>query len=286
MYLIKKIMFWPKNYKFAISFSFDLDIDSFWRQKLISANADPKDPVVISMGQYGANVGAYRILNLLEKYKIKATFFIPGEIADRYTQLVLKIKNMGHEIAHHGYEHIDLYSLSPERQREEIIKGKKTLEQKIGVKPLGYRSPGGFSIYTLEALLDNGIIYDSSLMGADMPYIYEIENKKIIEIPWKYVYDDFVFYSFNFFPSLDYRKTSPVNPRTLTEIWKDEFDVLYNEGLFMTIIGHPHLIGQPSRVKALEDFIKYVFSKNNVWIAPYIEIAEHVKNNINDFEKL
>jgi peptidoglycan/xylan/chitin deacetylase (PgdA/CDA1 family) len=54
----------------------------------------------------------------------------------------------------------------------------------------------------------------------------------------------------------------------------------------MTIIGHPHLIGQPSRVKALEDFIKYVFSKNNVWIAPYIEIAEHVKNNINDFEKL
>ncbi|MGC8497802.1 MAG: polysaccharide deacetylase family protein [Thermoplasmata archaeon] len=279
-------MVWPKNYKFTISFSFDVDVDSFWRQKLISAGSDPNDPVVISMGQYGANVGVFRILKLLEKYKIKATFFVPGEIAERYTSLILAIKMQGHEIAHHGYEHLDQYSLSPERQIEEIIKGKKALEQKISVTPLGYRSPGGLGINTLEALLNNGIIYDSSMMGDDMPYIYQIKNREIVEIPWKYVYDDFVFYGFNFFPSLDYRKASPVNPRTVTEIWKDEFDILYEEGLFMTIIGHPHLIGQPSRIKALENFIKYILTRDSVGIVTYKEIAEYVKNNEKNFKKV
>ncbi|HEU12465.1 MAG: polysaccharide deacetylase family protein [Thermoplasmata archaeon] len=277
-------MIWPNNAKFAFSFTFDVDIDSFWRQKLISNGYNPEDPVVLSMGRYGANVGLNRILKLLEKYGIKATFFVPGEIAERYSSLIMEIKNQGHEIAHHGYEHLDLTSLSPERQIEEIVRGKRVLQEKIGITPVGFRSPGGINTNILDALVNNGIIYDSSLMDDDKPYIYQFKNKEIVEIPWRYTIDDFVFYAFNYYPSLDYLKCHPINPRMLKEIWEDEFDTLYREGSFMTIIGHPHLIGQPSRTKALEEFIKYILRKNDIWITTYKEIAEYVKNNRNYFK--
>lgn len=264
---------WPDDFRSAVSFSFDLDADSFWRLKLSSSGIDENEPVVNSMGKYAINRGLPRILNLLKRHSIKATFFVPGIVAEWYSDSVRKIVEDGHEIAHHTYDHREPSSLTRSEQIYEVEKGFEALNRTLGVRPVGFRSPGSLPDITLEALLDKGIIYDSSLMGDDIPYYYSSKDgRKILEIPWKFMADDFVWYSFNFDPPLKYKASPPSDPRLVTQTWKDEFDVIHDEGLFFTMIGHPHQIGQAARVKALEDFINYV-KRDDVWIATYGEIA-------------
>lgn len=269
----KEWKLWPDKYRAAVSLSFDVDADSFWRLKLKESGKDEDEPVIRSIGKYSINRGLPRILNLLRKHSIKATFFVPGIVAEEYPDSVKQIFADGHEIAHHTYSHRDPSSLSEADQVAEIDLGFQALEKVVGVRPVGYRSPGPLPSATLNALLDHGILYDSSMMGDDIPYLFPVGERKIVEIPWKWSVDDFVFYSFSYDPPLKYKAAPPSDPRMLTEIWKDEFDVLYEEGLFFTIIGHPHQIGQPSRVKALEDFINYV-KREDIWITTYSEIAK------------
>ena len=272
--------FKTRNSKCVVSFSFDVDVDSSWRLKLKEAGMDENEPVVRSIGTYSLTRGLPRVLKLLKKYSIKATFFVPGIIAEERSEEMLKIKDAGHEIAHHGYNHTPPTSLNESDQENEIVHGIKALRDNLGVEPVGYRPPGsGISKATLRALVKNGLIYDSSMMGDDIPYMFKIDNNnEIVEIPWKWSVDDFVFYSFNYYPPLKYKLAPPVNPRTLTEIWKDEFDVLYEEGLFFTAIGHPHQIGQPSRIKALDDFLQYIKTKKNVLFSTYKELTESFKS--------
>lgn len=267
---------WPKNMKCAVAFSFDVDFDSSWRIKLRDMHLNENEPLVRSMGKYGVTRGLPRILNLLKKYSIKGTFFVPGIIVDEYTESIARIKNDGHEIALHGYNHITPTTLSDVDQKKEIRLALKSLEENLSVRPVGYRSPGsGIGKGTLEALVENGVIYDSSQMGDDIPYLFEVDDKrKIIEIPWKWDVDDWPFYAFNYYPPLTYKLAPPVNPRVVAELWKDEFDVLYNEGLFFTFIAHPQQSGQPSRIRALEEVVKHIKSKKNVWITTYKEIAK------------
>jgi len=267
---------WPNGFRCAVTFTFDVDVDAVWRIKLKQAGMDENEPVVRAMGRYGIKRGLPRILELLKKYSIKGTFFVPGIIVDEYPESIKKIKDEGHEIALHGYNHITPTTLSNEEQKKEIYKALQTMEDNLSVKPVGFRSPGaGIGEGTLEALLEIGAIYDSSMMGDDIPYLYEIAGKgKLVEIPWKWSVDDWVFYAFNYYPPLTYKYAPPVDPRTVTEIWKNEFDVLYDEGLFFTSIGHPQQIGQASRIKAFEEFIKYVKQRKDVWIATYSEVAK------------
>lgn len=269
-------MNWPNGKKCAVSFTFDVDADSSWRLKLLNEGQDENEQVVRSIGKYGINRGLPRILSLLKKHEIKSTFFVPGVVAENYTEAIMQIVKDGHEIAHHGYDHLPPTSLSEAEQMVEIRKGKETLKRTLNVEAKGYRCPGeGLGKKTLEALIESGILYDSSMMGDDIPYGVNVGSKSIVELPWKWVDDDFIFYGYNSSPPITNKKAPPVDPRTVTQIWKDEFDVLYEEGLYMMIIGHPHQIGQPSRVKALEDFINYVKSREDVWIATGLEIAEH-----------
>lgn len=266
--------FWPEDYKCAVSFSFDVDADSFWRLKLDSSGRDREEPVVNSLGSYAINRGLPRVLTLLKKYSIKATFFVPGVVAEKYPASIKKIVEDGHEIGHHTYDHKDPSSMSEEAQIQDIDDGIDALVRTAGVKPIGYRSPGSLPLSTVDALLDRGIVYDSSLMGDDIPYYFQSgTGRNIVEIPWKFSVDDFVWYGFNFDPPLAYKAAPPADPRTVTQVWMDEFDVIFNEGLFFTLIGHPHQIGQASRIKALEEFMKYV-KRDEVWIATYNEIAK------------
>lgn len=104
------------------------------------------------------------ILELLDGNKSSATFFILGWIAERYPQLVKKIYNQGHEVACHGYNHELVYSLSPEKFKNDVERTKNILEQTIGDKIIGYRAPN-FSItdWAIDTLISLGFRYDSSL---------------------------------------------------------------------------------------------------------------------------
>jgi len=271
-----KSITWPNDAKFAVVFSFDVDITAGWRHVLRRNKIERDDPVVLSIGEYGIKRGLNRILRLLSEKEIKATFFIPGIIASEYKNYLWKIYEDGHEIAFHGHRHIVPTKLSYEEEKKEFEMGINTIKEVFGIKLYGYRSPGeGLSDNTWRLILEHGLIYDSSMMDDDLPYKLNINGKPLIELPWRWVLDDWTYFGFNYFPPLEYRKCGPENPRIALEIWKDEFDVLYKEGLYLMFIGHPQQIGQPARIKALKKFIEYILAHDDVWVATAKEIATH-----------
>ena len=161
---------------------------------------------MISRGEFGA-VGCERILRLLEREGIPATFFVTGHTADTYPHLTRAIAAAGHEIGHHGYLHENPLSLeTPEREREVLLKGLEALDRAAGVRPTGYRSPSwDNSPWTVELLLEQGFRYESSLMGNDFtpywcrtgdviqpdgPYLFGSEVD-LVEMPVSWILDDF-----------------------------------------------------------------------------------------------
>lgn len=108
-----------------------------------------------------------RILDMLDEFNVKATFFVLGKIVDKYPQLVLDIHQRGHEIASHGDAHVMITQQTPAAFREDIHKAKAKLEALIADKVHGYRAPT-FSItpqtqWALDILREEGFVYDSSI---------------------------------------------------------------------------------------------------------------------------
>lgn len=144
------------------------------------------------------------ILELFEKYDVKATFFVLGYIAEQFPELVKKISELGHEIASHSYAHIDLRKVSKEKFEEDFIKSKNILEKITGKKVQGFRAPF-FSInknnYWVFEILNKNISYDSSVFPVKTQLygipnaprniykpslkniVNEDKNGKLIEIP-------------------------------------------------------------------------------------------------------
>jgi len=270
----------PEGKTIAVNLGFDFDSSSIWMNSF-----EEKSPVFISRGEFGAEVGVPRILKLLDKYNLKGTFFVPGHTADTYPEICKMILEQGSEIGHHGYIHEDPTFLSREEEETIIIKGLEALER-VGVKPLGYRSPGwDFSPNTVELLEKHGFKYDSSLMGQDFyPYrprpcelhfdkgnVYG-EPGNIVEMPVSWYMDDFP--HFEFIPSRGGMKA----PSDVFEIWKDTFDygVENTEGGMLTVTMHPQVTGRAHHIMMLEKFIKHMLSKN-AWIAPMKDIYDRIE---------
>src|SRR5579875_135323 len=99
------------------AFTFDFDAEEVWIGE-DPANADR--PGVLSQGTYGAKVAVPAILELLDRQGVRATFFVPGRVAERHPQEVDRIVSAGHELAHHGYTHRSVTSLDAEEEEEEM----------------------------------------------------------------------------------------------------------------------------------------------------------------------
>jgi len=108
-----------------------------------------------------------RILAMLDRHQIRATFFALGWIAQRYPSLIRRIAQQGHEVASHGYGHQRVGDLGPEAFGEDVIRAKATLEDVTGVEVIGYRAPSfsidARSLWAFDRLVGAGYRYSSSL---------------------------------------------------------------------------------------------------------------------------
>lgn len=270
----------PEGKNIALNIGFDFDSSSVWMESF-----NKSSQVYTSRGEYGAVVGVPRILDLLDKYQIRGTFFIPGHTIDTYPEACREIVARGHEVGHHGYVHEDPTDLTLAEEEAIIIKGLETLK-KIGVEPKGYRSPGfDFSPNTLDLLDKYGFKYDSSLMGNDYyPYCpryctvhYDRGNEfsepyNVVEMPASWYLDDF--------PHSEFVMTrTGMKPQSqIFEIWKAHFDygIANIENGMMVVCTHPQVIGRPHNITMLEEFIKYVIEQG-AWIAPLEEIYDRIE---------
>jgi len=191
------------------------------------------------------------ILKLLDKYKIKSTFFVPGKVAEKFPELILKISKKGHEIGSHSYNHLKLASLSPKQQKEEIRKGKKVLEDLTSKKITGFRAPFlSFTCQTFEILKKEGFAYDSSAHQS-------FEGKlPVIEL-FCCLPDDY-----HIFESPKAVGTEKDRIEKWIETRKAMFDSL-KQGEINIQMFHPWILAKnPERLKALDLVIRYIVEKN------------------------
>lgn len=136
------------------------------------------------------------ILSLLEKYHVKATFFVVGWVAEKHPDLVKEIRQAGHEIGCHSYAHRKVYDFTPDQFREDTKRAKDILENILGERVNGYRAPSysitNKSLWALEILEELGFVYDSSIFPVyhdnygipDAPrFEYNLENSTLKEYP-------------------------------------------------------------------------------------------------------
>ena len=258
---------------FPLMLTFDLDAETMWTGR---DPANAKRPILMSQGAYGWKVGMPRVLALLDRYEIKSTFFIPGEIAERHPDLVRHVVAQGHEVAHHSYSHRWIVTLEPDDEREEMRKGMEILTSLTGSRPRGWRSPAAeFSAITLGLIKEYGFDYSSNFFDDDSPYLLEIDGMRtdIVELPFRWVLDDAPFFQY----SIVLPGRTLQAPSAVLEAWKSEFDVLYAEDRMMMVGMHPEIIGQPSRIKVLEGLIEHARAHPNVWIDRCDRISDDMR---------
>lgn len=139
-----------------------------------------------------------RLLDLFDDFRVKATFFILGWVAERYPGLVRRIVARGHEPACHSYWHRLVFALTPDQFRNDTVRAKDVIEQAGGVSVSGYRAPSfsitGESLWALEVLRDLGFRYDSSIFpvrhdvygirdAARSPFQVDTPSGSILEFP-------------------------------------------------------------------------------------------------------
>ena len=161
---------WPKGKTSAATFTFDLDGDIIWQNM---SSDEPNTESLIrarSIGQYGPNRCVDMILDLLDKYGVKATFFVPGYVAEHNPEVIRRIAAAGHELANHGYRHERFVELSVEEQREVLIKTQTIIKELTGKESVGYRTPSGdWHVRTPYLLQELAFSYSSSIRGDDKP---------------------------------------------------------------------------------------------------------------------
>ncbi|NNM75274.1 polysaccharide deacetylase family protein [Enterovirga aerilata] len=262
---------WKDGKRCAVALSFDADHET---NELRDGG---KSIGRLSWGQYGNRVGVPRILGLLDRHDVKATFYVPAVAALLHEDEQRRVVAEGHEIGIHGWIH-ELNSVLPyEAERDLMFRSADALERITGIRPVGLRTPSwDFSPNTLAIEKELGLLYDSSLMADEDCYelLLDGEETGIVELPVEWVRDDAVYFMMHRFQSL--RPYTP--PADVLDIFRREFDAAWEEGGLFQLTMHPHIIGYRSRIWILDELIRYAKSKD-VWFATHAEVAAYAKEN-------
>lgn len=267
---------WPAGCRAAAAFTFDVDAES----AILADRPEAADRLsVMSHQAYGPRVGVPRLLRVLARHGVHATFFVPGYTAELHPDAVLAIRDAGHEIGHHGYLHEPPYRATAEEEERYLLRGLEALERVAGVRPTGYRAPWWEATYRTPGLLvRHGFRYDSSLMDADRPYRLAVGPEPgaptLIEIPIQWALDDWEQYAF--LPGLTGSGVIETPAKAL-ELWAAELDALVAESGCFVLTMHPFLSGRASRAEALDRLIAHARRIDGLWIATLDEIAAHTE---------
>jgi peptidoglycan/xylan/chitin deacetylase (PgdA/CDA1 family) len=261
---------WPDGKRVAVSLTFDVDAESGF---LGDSPDYARRLSTLSEGRFGVTRGVPRILDLLAKHGIAATFFVPGHTAAGHPEVVPAIIAGGHEVGHHGYIHLRTDKVSAQDQRDEIERGFTALEAAGAPRPVGYRSPAWeLTPETFALLLEHGFAYDSSCMGDDRPYLETYEGRNILELPVHWSLDDWPHFGW----SIDLGG-NVASPLELRACWAAEYRAARAEGRHVTFTMHPEVIGRAHRFAQLESLIEEIAADDDAWFARLDEVATHVR---------
>lgn len=270
-----------------VCLTFDFDTQSAFIARGLTT------PTPLSRGEFGA-MASKRILELLKRYSIRATWFIPGFTIESWPAECERVVAAGHEVAHHSWAHIPNASQTREEEEADLVRANEAIARLTGRKARGYRSPSwDLSQSTIDLLLAHGFLYDSSLMGADyMPYRARRGDRAelgkpyhfgaptdLIELPISWSLDDYP--HFEFVRTATTIQTGLQSARTMMENWTDEF--LYMKKTvdwgILTYTMHPLVIGRGYRMLALETFIDRLVAEGAAFL-PMEEAAHEARPRV------
>jgi peptidoglycan-N-acetylglucosamine deacetylase len=257
---------WPDGARVAVCLSFDVDNESYLLARGESS------PTTLSAADFGAETGLARILALLDRYQIPASFFIPAVSALLHPQMIPAIVKSGrHEIAVHGWIHESLPAIDNAAEEERLLnQAIDYLTRAAGKRPVGYRAPSwAFSAHTLGLIRKHGFLYDSSLMAMDEPYeiVSNGQPTGLVELAIDWTLTET--------PYLGRGGTMP-SPEPLFQLYRDEFDGAYEQGTLFVLTLHPHVVGHRAPMRYLDRFVAYMKAKPGVWFATGEQIARYV----------
>jgi peptidoglycan/xylan/chitin deacetylase (PgdA/CDA1 family) len=259
---------WPNGAKFAVALSFDSDHETFELRN--GGNSYGR----LSQGQYGSRVGSPRILRILAKHNVPATFYMPAVAAMLTPDEPRAVVDSGSEIGIHSWIHEFNSRLDFDTERDLAMRARDMLTKLSGVQPVGMRTASwDFSPYTLKIIREMGLLYDSSLMADDDAYelLDEGQPTGVVEIPVEWIRDDAVYYAMDRMQGL-----RPYGgPEMVYNIFKRELDAAAAEGGVFQVTMHPHHSGHRSRIWVLESIIQAAKDIGGAWFATHADIARH-----------
>lgn len=258
---------WPEGKQSAFCFSIDVDADV----PLLWSNKDqPASPLLGHMEQrlYGPRVGIWRILDLLDRFGIKASFYVPGAVAQQHPDLLPAFVGRGHEIGLHGYFHELVSQVSDDEFSGALEASLAIFKAQVGLVPKGFRSPAWEMTPHMLAEISKHGLYDSSLSGFDHPYTIG----DVVEVPVQWAIDDAIYFKF-LGGGVDSWPPSATQP--ILDNWLDEWDVLHGEGGLLMLTVHDWISGRAHRIRMLERLLERVTATHGAWIATVGEVAAH-----------
>jgi len=276
---------WPNEAKLALSLV--VNVEEGAEQNLADGDRGP-EPVdelgvmlkkpVRNYGNesnyaYGINEGAPRVLNLLQKDGMSATFTAAAVALERAPQVAQRIAADGHEVCAHGHRWAFQLGMDEARERQFIRDASVSIERTTGRRPVGWLSRYLHTGETRRLLVEEGYEYHMDDFSRDEPFMDRTYARPIVVLPYALDTNDMKMWN-----------APALMPRDWLQYLKDSFDCLYAESAarprMMSVGVHLRIIGRPGRIVAFEEFLRYAASVRGVWIARRSDIAAHYRSAI------
>lgn len=223
--------------------------------------------------RYGIKAGGPRVLRLLEKHRITATFTAAALALERAPELARAIAQGGHEACAHGWRWVHQFHMQEAEERAFIRKAVESIRATTGTRPVGWLSRYLNTANTRRLLQEEGFLYHMDDFSDDEPFWEVVNGQPIVIMPYALDTNDMKFWT---------------DPALSTEQWLryaiDTLETLWAEGTeaprLMSLGVHLRIIGRPGRIGMLERFLEHASKKPAVWIATRRAIAEHFASQV------
>lgn len=226
--------------------------------------------------EYGSRVGVWRLLREFEKRQLPLTVFGVSTALQRHPELTAALRELGHEIACHGWKWIHYQGVDEATEREHMRLAMDILHKMTGERPVGWYT-GRDSPNTRRLVADDGgFEYDSDYYGEDLPFWMKVRRTDGQVVPHLVVPYTLDVNDMRFALPQGYSHADP-----FFQYMRDTFDALYAEGdeapKMMSVGMHCRLLGRPGRIVALQKFLDHIARHDRVWVCKRIDIARHWK---------
>jgi allantoinase len=246
------------------------------RGSTATANGDP-EPRFAGWREYGPRVGIWRMMDLLDKYGMRASVLLNSDVGVHYPEIIEEGNRRNWVWLAHGKTNSDSWgNMSIDEERVALAEVAGTIRQTTGQQPRGWLGPGlGETVNTPDLLAEQGFTYNCDWVNDDQPYPVRVRQGRMISVPYTLECNDLPLFN-----------GRTVSGQTFYEIVTDHFDVLYEESAqrprVMCLALHPMVINQPYRHKALDRVLEYITAHRDVWLTTSDDIADWYYANYYD----